>query len=374
MESTEVKNLQQSELFKNRITKNYKQQKKWARKNRISCMRLYDRDIPEIPLAVDLYVFLPDDITTKEECARYLIETNAVLSENKKEAAFVKEAEKSRTWALLYLYERPYEKDEKEEELWLSLMKKTLSQALEIDESHVIEKIRRHQSAEGKRDQYEKTDSQCIIKGITQEQGQLFSLNLTEYLDTGLFLDHRPLRKIIRETCRGKTVLNLFCYTGSFSVYAAEGGAKRIESVDMSNTYLDWAKENFRLNGFDDEARYVFTRQDATGFLNQKNAEVANKDRTNRFDIIILDPPTFSNSKRTEHTLDINRDWSSLVAKCFSILNDGGTLYFSTNSRRLSFDQALLPEGAEVQDITAQSVPEDYRNRKIHRCWKITRA
>ena len=144
----------------------------------------------------------------------------------------------------------------------------------------------------------------------------------------------------------------------------------------MSKTYTEWAKSNLKLNGFTDEEKYPVCRQDAVGFLNQKNAEVPNKEGTNRYDIIILDPPTFSNSKRTDTTLDINRDWISLVAKCLGILNPGGTLYFSTNSRRLKFDSTLLPsqdgtELYEATDITSKTVPEDYRNSRIHRAWKI---
>ena len=386
MESAVNKNLHQAELFKNRLVKNYRQLKKWARKNRISCYRLYDRDIPEVPLAVDLYTFLPEDVTSKEECALYLNRKNAAVSENTKASELIIKDEELRSYALIYLYERPYEKDETEEEKWLSLMAQTAASVLEIKNENVLLKVRRHQSDGEKREQYEKnsaktaalhtklTQAQNEKFHLAQEQGQLFYINLEDYLDTGLFFDHRPLRKIVRESCRGKTVLNLFCYTGSFSVYAAEGGAKRITSVDMSNTYLDWAKQNMSLNGFEDEDRYIFIRQDVTGFLNQMNAEVQNEQKTNRFDIIILDPPTFSNSKRTEKVLDINRDWSSLAAKCFSILNPGGTIYFSTNSRRLLFVEALLPEGAQVKDITAETIPEDYRNKKIHRCWKISRS
>lgn len=368
----EQNNARQAELFKNRLGKNYRSLKKWARKNRISCYRLYDRDIPEVPLAVDLYTFLPPDIDTKEEAARFSAERSEAISSNTPQSlTFVKE-DLERTYILIYLYERPYEKDDDEEQMWLSCMAQAAADAVEIARVNVILKVRRRQSDGEKREQYEKTASTAMFR-MTQEQGQLFYINLEDYLDTGLFFDHRPLRKTVRESCRGKTVLNLFCYTGSFSVYAAEGGARRITSVDMSNTYLDWARRNMELNGFENQDRYVFVRQDVTGFLNQMNAEVPNQEGTNRFDLIILDPPTFSNSKRTEHTLDINRDWSSLVTKCLSILNPGGVLYFSSNSRRLSFDESLLPEGTEVKDITGLTVPEDYRNKKIHRCWKLSK-
>ena len=304
------------------------------------------------------------------------MEQNTAISANGPEARQIILEETQRTYAHIYLYERPYEKDDAEEDEWLKTMAAAAAKTLGLEHGHVITKTRRHQSDNGKRDQYDKIDSQIHISGTIQEQGQLFKVNLTDYIDTGIFFDHRPLRDTVRSECAGKTVLNLFCYTGSFSVYAAEGRAKRVESVDMSKTYTEWAKSNLKLNGFTDEEKYPVCRQDAVGFLNQKNAEVPNKEGTNRYDIIILDPPTFSNSKRTDTTLDINRDWISLVAKCLGILNPGGTLYFSTNSRRLKFDSTLLPsqdgtELYEATDITSKTVPEDYRNSRIHRAWKI---
>ncbi|MCI5523265.1 MAG: class I SAM-dependent methyltransferase [Spirochaetia bacterium] len=377
--NTQEKNTYQAQLLANRLQKNHKMLKKWARKNRISCYRLYDKDIPEIPLAIDLYTFLPQDVTSKIEAAKFLMEQNSAISENSPLASEYILRQLQHTYILIYLYERPYEKDEAEEELWLKEMALSTGKTLGVDISHILTKTRRHQSDEGKRYQYEKLESSVKITGLTQEQGQLFKINLTDYIDTGLFFDHRPLRKTVRELSKGKSVLNLFCYTGSFSVYAAEGGAKRVESVDMSNTYIEWAKSNMELNGFTDKEKYIFTRQDANGFLNQKNAEKENPEGTNRYDIIILDPPTFSNSKKTEHTLDINRDWPDLVRKCLSILNPKGTLYFSTNSRRLSFNPELLPSDSQGKlqcswkDITASTIPEDYKNARIHRAWLITK-
>ena len=381
-QSTKDKNSYQAELFANRIAKQYRQLRKWARRNRISCYRLYDRDIPEIPLALDIYTFLPEGMDSKYEAARFLMEEQSAISANGPQAQQVLAGELARSYLHLYLYERPYDKPEAEEAEWLASMAAAAAQVLSVPPEHVITKTRKRQAGteEGRAGQYEKIDSGRHIRGTVQEQGQLFTVNLSDYLDTGLFLDHRPLRAEIRKSCAGKSVLNLFCYTGSFSVYAAEGKARRIESVDMSRTYLDWAKDNFMLNDFnaDDQNKYISTRQDAIGFLNQKNAEAANRDGTNRYDIIILDPPTFSNSKRTDNTLDINRDWSGLVEKCMNILNPKGTLYFSTNSRRLRFDETLLPHNEDgsprctAKDITAQTIPEDFRNAKIHRTWKLS--
>ena len=342
--NTEEKNRYQSELFANRLAKNLKQLRKWARRSRVTCYRLYDRDIPEIPLACDIYTFLPAEITDKMEAARFLMEQNTAISANGPEARQIILEETQRTYAHIYLYERPYEKDDAEEDEWLKTMAAAAAKTLGLEHDHVITKTRRHQSDNGKRDQYDKIDSQIHISGTIQEQGQLFKVNLTDYIDTGIFFDHRPLRDTVRSECAGKTVLNLFCYTGSFSVYAAEGRAKRVESVDMSKTYTEWAKSNLKLNGFTDEEKYPVCRQDAVGFLNQKNAEVPNKEGTNRYDIIILDPPTFSNSKRTDTTLDINRDWISLVAKCLLMPHypERFVLYFPSNWLFLHYFYSLL--------------------------------
>ena len=185
-----------------------------------------------------------------------------------------------------------------------------------------------------------------------------------------MFFDHRPLRQHIKETCSGKSVLNLFCYTGSFSVYAAAGNAASVVSVDLSKTYLNRAQENFLLNGLSVDAPFLFIRSDVTAFLSTTNR---------KWDIIILDPPTFSNSKKTPDILDINRDWVSLAGRCIELLKPGGILYFSTNSRHLAFDGTKLYPFApgqtlSVTDITGRTIPEDFRNSKIHRCWSIRKG
>ena len=365
-------NAYQAKIFSNRLAKKYKLLRKWARRERVTCYRLYDRDIPEVPLAVDIYEFLPEGMDSKIDAALFLKAEDARISANDLSAAKEKN---ERMFVHLYLYERPYEKSDSDEQIWLDEMKKAVSLTIGIPENHVIQKVRKHQKGEN---QYEKIDSERTVAGFVQECGQLFKVNLSDYLDTGLFFDHRPLRSIVRSECAGKSVLNLFCYTGSFSVYAAEGKARRVESVDLSNTYLEWARFNFALNDFDpDDSRYFFTRGDVTGFLNQKLAEVPNAEGSNRYDIIVLDPPTFSNSKATRAPLDINRDWSELVRKCVNLLNAGGVLYFSTNSHRLKFDAELVPKTTDsgkavaVFDMTEKSLPEDFKGTKAHRCWKI---
>lgn len=372
-QNTPEQNAYQAQIFANRLAKKYKQLRKWARRERVTCYRLYDRNIPEVPLAVDVYEFLPGGMDSKIDAALFLKSEDARISANDSAAI----AEKNeRMFAHLYLYERPYEKSDDDEQIWLSEMTKAVSRTLGIPESRVIQKVRRHQKGEN---QYEKIENERTVDGFVQECGQLFKVNLSDYLDTGLFFDHRPLRSLVRESCAGKSVLNLFCYTGSFSVYAAEGKASCVESVDLSNTYLDWARFNFALNDFDpDDKRFAFMRADVTGFLNQKLAEVS--DGRNRYDIIILDPPTFSNSKATRNTLDINRDWSELVTKCLNLLNPNGTLYFSTNSHRLKFDENLIPKTTEigsaitVVDMTEKSLPEDFKGMKAHRLWRFRLA
>ena len=365
----------QAELFSNRLRKRYKELRKWARKNRVSCYRLYDRDIPEIPVSLDLYEFLPDTIDTPVEAARFMAEQNARLSANEPGV----EAEiKQRTFAVLYLYERPYEKDEAEEEVWFDAMANAAADVLGIPLEQIVKKSRGHKSHKDDQQYNKSTGPQ--ITGIVQEQGQLFRVDLTTYLDTGLFFDHRTLRSTVRDTCSKKRVLNLFCYTSSFSVYAAEGNAGFVESVDLSNTYLEWSKDNMKLNGFWDKNRYIYTRADCMRFLQEKAvaAKSGKLEPAELYDIIILDPPTFSNSKNTSDILDINRDWPQLVKDCLNILAPGGTLYFSTNSERIKFDQKKIPPKTAAgfdfvcTEITAQTIPFDFEGKKPHKVWKFT--
>ncbi len=358
----ENKDSYQADLFTNRLKKKYRELRKWARKSGAGCYRVYDRDIPEIPLSLDVYEFLPEELHGSDERKAFVAEQNARVAAN--DPLIEKELE-SRRYAVLYLYERPYEKPEDEETAWLSLMAISASYALSIPVSHVIKKMRRQQKGLS---QYEKSAEGAALCGIVHEQDLFFSVNLTSYLDTGLFFDHRPLRALLRENAGGKRVLNLFCYTGSFSVYAAAGGASYVESVDLSNTYLGMARNNMAQNGFSDAKKYVFTKADAIKWLLQRSENVSSAPR---FDIIVLDPPTFSNSKSSENILDINRDWPLLVEQCVSLLNPNGILYFSTNSSRLSFDEKRLPKNTQCRDITAATVPRDFEGTKCHRCWKI---
>ncbi len=326
--------LSQAEMLFNRLRKRGKHLRKWARRVHTDAWRLYDKDIPEIPLLIDVY-------------------GNSVAGA---------------------LYERPYQKAKAEEEKWLSVMIETISKSLEIPHDQIFIKYREHQKG---KDQYQR----LLNRGVTQnvnEGGLTFKVNLSDYLDTGLFLDHRKTRSLVRSQVKGKRVLNLFCYTGTFSVYAASGGAKEVDSVDMSNTYLDWAAENFALNGFQafsvtpeklpqaDKTKTPFTliRADALKFID--NA----KKQGLRWDYIILDPPTFSNSKKMSDTLDIRRDYQSIIASCLALLSSGGTLLFSSNARGLQFNPELFP-GISVKDIKAQTIDEDFIGKRNRLCYVL---
>ena len=331
----------QAEMFANRLAKRVSFYKKWSKNQRLTCYRIYDRDIPEIPLTIDYYGFINDNDDIVDE------------------------------YACVALFERPYEKDPTEEETWLKAMCAEIQKILNIDKTHVILKTRKRQKGES---QYEKSRSGKRISGVVREGDLYFGVNLSDYLDTGLFMDHRPLRKKLVSISANKRVLNLFGYTGALSIAAAKGGASFVQTVDLSNTYLNWAGMNLELNGFDDRKAYPLTRLDVVEFLDLEARKVKSGTKSG-FDIILLDPPTFSNSKKTQDVLDTNKQWPQFVSSCLQLLNPGGILYFSTNSRKLTFDSELISTAGikySVQDVTTKSIPEDFKNHRIHRCWKFT--
>jgi 23S rRNA G2069 N7-methylase RlmK/C1962 C5-methylase RlmI len=315
----EAKELEQRDYFKNRLVKRDKHLRKWAKRHDSDCYRVYDRDIPEVPLAVDRYADA----------------------------------------AILYHYERPYEKDPLAEDAWLALMREAAAEALAIQPDLIFIKTRRKLGLE---EQYEK-EGQRNVSRVVREQGLKFLVNLSDYLDSGLFMDHRSSRALVRAQAMGKKVLNLYAYTGSFSVYGLAGGARELCAVDLSNNYIAWADDNIRLNGLPEE-RYRAVRADAQVFLREECA------KGSRYDIIVLDPPTFSNSKKMEGFLDVNRHWPELVRDCLAVLSPDGFILFSSNSRKLAFDADLLP-GSAVRDISAFSVPQDFRPKQ-HRAWLIS--
>ncbi|MBR4985649.1 MAG: class I SAM-dependent methyltransferase [Proteobacteria bacterium] len=333
----------QATMFANRLKKRALYLKKWAARQNITAYRVYDRDIPEIPLCVDLYGMIGHE--------------GAVVD----------------TYAYMARFERPYEKDPAEEDAWLEEMAARAAQTLDIPRDHVILRTRKRQKGAN---QYVKTHAPDAISGVVRENTLEFGVNLSDYLDTGLFMDHRPLRQHLTLISSGKRVLNLFGYTGTLTCAAAKGGAAFVQTVDLSNTYLDWAGQNLELNGFTDTKRYPRTRFDVVEFLQIESRKRAHNNAQG-FDIILLDPPTFSNSKKTEAVLDTNKQWPDLVRNCLSLLTPDGILYFSTNSRKISFDRERVPatigsRAVSVLDVTDRSIPEDFKAHRIHRCWKFT--
>jgi 23S rRNA (cytosine1962-C5)-methyltransferase len=315
--------LRQAEYFSNRLKKNEKNLRSWIRKEAVHALRLYDKDIPEIPLAVDRY-------------------------DNGDRSALV-----------MHLYERPYDKPEEEESIWLDIMKEAASKTLNIPKDMVFLKTRRRMRG---LEQYDRMKDTRGFEMVVEESGLRFLVNLSEYLDTGLFLDHRPSRKAIGASCQGKSVLNLFSYTGAFSVYAAAGGASKVVSVDLSNTYLAWAKVNFSLNSIS-AGTHSTSRSDVFAYLERERSSGT------KWDIIIADPPTFSNSSMAKEDFDINRDWPRLLDACASILSPDGAILFSSNSRSLKWEPSLMK--LPWVDVSQKSIPPDFRNRRIHSCWVI---
>jgi len=301
--------------FINRLRKNNQHWSKWARRRGIHCYRLYDRDIPEFPLVIDWYEG----------------HVHAQVFARKGQAA---------------------ETAENEQEI-----ADALCQALEIPLKQLAFKTRQRQRGLS---QYEKTGRQGRAIKV-HEAGLTFEVNLYSYLDTGLFLDHRITRSMVRERAKGKRFLNLFAYTGSFSVYAAAGGAHTTTSVDLSKTYQAWTRRNLQLNGFDGE-EHELIRTDVFGYLQQAVLE------RRQFGLIVLDPPSFSNSKKMLEILDIQRDHSRLIEACLELLKSGGELFFSNNLRRFKLDPTLatLPG---CQEITRQTTAEDFSRHPLHRCW-----
>ena len=222
--------------------------------------------------------------------------------------------------------------------------------------------LKLRQRKEGRQGQYQKLDSNRNER-VVEENGLKFIVNLSDYLDTGLFLDHRITRQMVREEAAGKNILNLFCYTGSFSVYVAAGQADRIVSVDLSKTYLDWTERNMRLN-FPDLANHSTVHADVKQFLKTRQPAP--------FDLVVMDPPTFSNSKRMEGILDIQKDHVELINDCLGLMRAGGVLYFSTNYTRFVLDDKNL-NASVIKDITKKTTPFDFEGKLKRQCWRIVK-
>lgn len=303
----------------NRLGKNLKHQLKWAKRHDLQAWRIYDRDIPQFPFAIDVY---GEHIHLQEYDTGWLMQPE-------------------------------------DYQAWLNEVCEAVQFVTGLPKENIHLKQRARQKGHA---QYEKTGADGTDL-IVRENGRQFWVNLDKYLDTGLFLDHRNTRKKVGELAQGKRFLNLFSYTGSFTVYAATGGAVYSETVDLSNTYLDWAKRNFILNQMD-LAQHHLVRADVFQYL--RDAATQQK----QFDLIVLDPPSFSNSKKMLAILDVQRDHPQLIDGAMALLAPNGKLFFSNNLRSFVLDEALTRR-FRVKDVSKQSVPDDFRNKKIHQCWEI---
>ncbi|WP_137817915.1 bifunctional 23S rRNA (guanine(2069)-N(7))-methyltransferase RlmK/23S rRNA (guanine(2445)-N(2))-methyltransferase RlmL [Pseudomonas sp. 2FG] len=305
------------QMFANRLQKNLKLLGKWARREGVDCYRVYDADMPEYALAIDLY----------------------------------------HDWVHVQEYAAPRSIDPEKAQARLFDALAAIPQALNVDKAKVIIKRRERQSGTK---QYERQATQGRFTEVS-EAGVKLLVNLTDYLDTGLFLDHRPLRLRIQREAAGKRFLNLYCYTATATVHAAKGGARSTISVDLSKTYLDWARRNLALNGFSDKHR--LEQGDVMTWLAADREE---------YDLIFIDPPTFSNSKRMEGVFDVQRDHVELLDLAMARLAAGGVLYFSNNFRKFQLDEGLAARYA-VEEISATTLDPDFaRNSKIHRAWRLT--
>ncbi len=305
------------EMVANRLRKNLKKFSKWARQQGIDCYRLYDADLPEYAVAIDLY---GDEVILQE-------------------------------------YRAPSKVDERKAAQRYQEVVDAVPQVLDLPPDKVHEKVRQRQKGVL---QYEKQAQRGVFKEVNEGNCR-FLVNLTDYLDTGLFLDHRLTRQLVQDMAGGRRFLNLFAYTGTATVHALKGGALSTTTIDMSRTYLEWAEKNIVLNGFDPE-RQELIQADCLAWLGHAAGE---------YDLIFLDPPTFSNSKGMAGTFDIQRDHVELLRKTAALLATDGVLIFSNNLRKFTMDHAALAE-LQIEDITARTIPPDFeRNPKIHNCWMI---
>lgn len=310
---------EKTQMFQNRLAKVFRHVSKQAKRQGITCYRFYDRDLPEFPLIIDMY------------------EDKVYLSE----------------------YKARHNLTEEQHEAWLQQSLQVIAKITQTPDDNIYLKQRKRKT--GRQDQYQKTGEEMEFFTV-QEAGLQFKVNLSDYLDTGLFLDHRITRSLVRDQAKDKTVLNLFCYTASFSVYAAAGGASSVVSVDLSKTYLGWAEDNFKLNALQDESKYVFIHADVLQYLDELTP--------GSFDMVVLDPPTFSNSKRMKDFLDIQQDHVSLINKCLLVMKPGGTLYFSTNYTKFQLANDQL-QASVVTNITKATTPFDFEGKLRRSCFKI---
>lgn len=334
-----------AEQFAARLRKVAKERRKWARKENIACYRVYDADLPDFALALDAYI----DLTGLGGHCK-------VCELDVKDMA-------DRTFIHVAEYQAPSEIDEEKASQRFEDALSIIPLVMGVDDTHVFAKVRRRDKGGS---QYAENRQPFVFK--TQEDGLWFEVDMNGYLDTGLFLDHRVTRGMVEQMAHNKRVLNLFSYTGSASVHAAAGGAACVVTVDLSQTYLDWAKRNMVMNGFSGK-RYAYQKGDTMRWL-QEAGKVGLQ-----FDLIFVDPPTFSNSKSMgKATWDVQRDHVELLRRCKSLLAPGGTIVFSNNLRSFKLDSGQIASmGLTWNDITTQTIPRDFeRNPKIHCCFNLT--
>ncbi len=308
------------QMFRNRLIKMFRHIAKLAKRQSVSCYRVYDHDLPEFPFCIELY------------------EDKVYLAE----------------------YKRRHGMTDEEHIAWLEGCVPVISEVLEVPDERIY--FRQRQRKAGRHGQYEKLSSEQEFF-VVKEAGLSFRVNLTDYLDTGLFLDHRITRGMVRAEAKDKQVLNLFCYTGSFSVYAAAGGAAGVDSVDLSKTYLNWAEENMALNGLGDPKHHFF-HADVKQWLDELAPD--------HYDLVVMDPPTFSNSKRMKDFLDIQRDHVELLNKTLHAMKTGGILYFSTNFRKFQIDAEKIL-ASSLKDITGATTPFDFQGKLFRYCYRIVK-
>ena len=309
------------QMFENRLLKNYKHRIKQAKRQNISCWRLYDHDLPEYPICVEIY-----------EDYIYIAE-----------------------------YNRRHALSDEDHTIWLADTKTIIANITGIPIENMYVRVRKRM--DHKEEQYEKDEAVPEAKIITvQENGLKFLVNLTDYLDSGLFLDHRITRQMVHAEAKDTEFLNLFSYTSSFSVYAAAAGAKNVTSVDLSKTYLSWSEENFALNNLKNIVAYQFVHADVKQYLKTLPS--------NKYDLVVMDPPTFSNSKRMKSVLDIQLDHAELINDVLRAMKTGGILYFSTNYSKFILETDKI-HSTQIKDITKATTPFDFEGRLKRWCYKI---
>lgn len=324
-----------AEMLGNRVRRNARHLGKWAKREGVTCWRVYDRDIPEVPLTIDRY----EGALVIADLRRFL--GDAVDGDDDVDPD-----------------QRPRATDDPG---WLDAMAAAARGVLGVAAGDVFFKRRERQAGRREGQQYEKLADAGAWREVG-EAGRRFWVNLSDYLDTGLFLDHRITRAKFAAEAAGKRVLNLFAYTGAFTVYAATAGAVSSTTVDLSKTYLEWAGRNWRANAIDEDA-HVRVHADVRRYLADAQA------RGEQWDLAIVDPPTFSSSARMDYTWDVQRDHAALLGDVAAVMAPEGVVWFSTNRRRFVLAEDVV--GAFVVDLTAQTIPPDFRDQRIHHAYRI---